>query len=188
LAGGSAIAVAVDTAKHIKIQPGSQLVVSLIDERYGVVGHDDSNWKQLMDSGFSLPGATLVPVLSGESFDATVANFADSLKNELSDADYSLVLLGIGPDGHTSGILPHSPAVEAKGLTFGYEWEQYMRITTTQHAIALLDEIVVYALGKNKWPVIDNLAKDLPVAEQPAQLLKPLRKVTVFNDREGEPS
>ena len=42
---------------------------------------------------------------------------------------------------------------------------------------------VVYAAGEVKWPVIDRLETDLPAAEQPAQILKLLSKLTIFTDR-----
>ena len=40
----------------------------LTDERYGPVGHPDSNWSQLLQKGFDLPQAKLVPVLTGRLF------------------------------------------------------------------------------------------------------------------------
>lgn len=183
LSGGSAIAVAVAAAEHLKGQDLAGLTVSLIDERYGQPGHPDSNWRQLETAGFNLPGATLHPVLTGVDQPATATTYADFLKNQFSAVDFRLGLLGIGPDGHTSGILPHSPAVTAPGLVCAYDGPDYQRVTTTPAALACLDEAVIYATGPAKWSVLDRLETDAPVADQPAQALKSVSKLTIFTDR-----
>lgn len=184
LAGGSAIPVAVQAAGQLVAfgVPLEKLVVTLTDERHGVVGHANSNWKQLEDAGFSLPGAELHPVVTGKDLAGTVADFEAFLAKELSAAQYRLGLFGIGPDGHTSGILPHSSATRESRLAHGYDGGEHQRVTTTAVAIARLDEAVVYAVGEAKWPVLERLMTDVPVDEQPAQVLKRVSKTTVFTD------
>jgi 6-phosphogluconolactonase/glucosamine-6-phosphate isomerase/deaminase len=188
LSGGSAIGVATAVADKLAGQNLEKLAVTLTDERYGDLGHTDSNWRQLADAGFKLPGARMRPVLTSASFDATVINFAEILEEELDRADYRIGLFGIGPDGHTAGILPGSPAVEADDLTEGFEWTDYQRITMTPSAIECLDEAVVYAVGEAKWPTLDKLDEDVDVDEQPAQALKSVPLVTIFNDHKGDES
>jgi 6-phosphogluconolactonase/glucosamine-6-phosphate isomerase/deaminase len=183
LSGGSAIHVAVAAAAVLEGQNLTGLTVSLLDERYGRVGHSASNWHQLAEAGFKPTGATLHPVLEGAPLDATAKAFEVFLATEFEVADFVLGLLGIGPDGHTSGILPHSPAVDAPGLAFVYAGPDYQRVTTTAAALQRLDEAVVFAAGEAKWPVLDRLETELPVAEQPAQILKSLPQLTVFTDR-----
>lgn len=183
LSGGSSVGVAVAAATQLAGQDLSGLTVSLIDERYGPASHPDSNWQQLEAAGLSLPGATLQPVLTGASQAETAEAFEHWLHQQFTNADYHLGLLGIGPDGHTSGILPHSPAVTAPGLVCAYDGGGYQRITTTAAALARLDEAVVYAAGTGKWPVLDRLETDLPLADQPAQALKTVPKLTIFTDR-----
>src|SRR5688572_30377315 len=64
--GGTNIKVAVSAGKLLKNQDLTNLTISLTDERYGPVGHPDSNWHQLKQAGFDLPGATMIPVLQGK--------------------------------------------------------------------------------------------------------------------------
>jgi 6-phosphogluconolactonase/glucosamine-6-phosphate isomerase/deaminase len=196
LSGGSAVPIAVEVARL------AGLVVSLIDERYGEPGHAESNWQALTESGLSLPGATLLPVLvAGASLTDTAARFGRTLEARLAAADYSLGLLGIGPDGHIAGILPHSPAVTAPGLAAAYDGRalppvtpggpQYQRVTMTPAALRQLDGAVLYVVGKSKWPILDALAgpnNHQGLSEQPAQVLKQLHQVTVFNDHIGDSS
>ncbi|HUD11531.1 MAG TPA: 6-phosphogluconolactonase [Candidatus Saccharimonadia bacterium] len=182
--GGSAVAVAVAVAVALQLEsaPLEKLTVTLTDERYGPVGHADSNWKQLMDTGFALPGAKLVPVLTGASKSETVSQWGEEVNRVLEMSDTRIGLFGIGPDGHTSGILPGSPAVEASGTAFAYDGGAYQRITTTNAAISRLDEAVAYVVGRAKWPVLDQLEHDVSLALQPAQILKRLPKLTIFTD------
>src|SRR5690606_33493720 len=121
------------------------------------VGHDDSNWKQLEVAGFNLPQAKLFPVLSGEDLITITKKYSDILKQELDKADYKIGLFGIGSDGHTAGILPHSPALTSHAFAHAYEASPFVRITMTPKAIELLDEAVVFAQGETKWPVIRSL-------------------------------
>ena len=183
LSGGSCISVAVETAELLKSHDLTNLTVSLVDERYGPDNHADSNWQQLLDAGLDLPGATLHPVLTGQSQQATAEAFEAFLLHQFANTDYHLGLMGIGPDGHTSGILPHSPAVQAPGLVFAYDGGAFQRITTTAEALTHLSEAVVYVVGRQKWFLLDQLETDLTIAEQPAQALKLIRKVAVFTDR-----
>ncbi|HEY6736784.1 MAG TPA: 6-phosphogluconolactonase [Candidatus Saccharimonadia bacterium] len=185
LSGGSCIGVAVAAADRLRATGVNlaDLTVSLIDERYGAAGHPDSNWAQLQAAGMSLPGAKLAPVLTGGTMDHTAAQFAAMFEHHLKNS-YCLGLLGIGPDGHIAGIKPHSPAVTATGFVSAYDWSDYQRITATGHTLAKLDEIMVYAVGEAKWPVLDALEhRNLPAAEQPAQLIKHHPAVTIFTDR-----
>lgn len=187
LSGGSAIAVEVEVAKKLNsIDNLSNLSVSLIDERYGPLGHPDSNWQQLADSGFELPGAQIRPVLAGKDIQATAADYQTFLKDKLAASDFSFGLAGLGADGHTLGIKPGSPALETQNLIVAYDWEDYRRLTATARVIEKLDEIVVYALGREKLPQLKKLQKTLPAAEQPAQLLKLCPKLIIFNDQVGE--
>lgn len=189
LAGGSAIPVEVAIAKRLRTSGTSleSLTVTLTDERYGPVGHADSNWQQLETAGFVLPGARLQPVLSeGASLEQTAQTFAAFLGDALSTHDYRLGLFGIGADGHTAGVLPHSPAVAATALAASYDAAPYQRVTMTFPAIKQLDEAMVYAIGKDKWPVLDQLQTDISLDDQPAQMLKQVPRFTIFNDHIGE--
>lgn len=186
VAGGSAMDVAVRTAAILKDQPLlSNLAITLTDERYGAIGHPDSNWRQLEEKHFSLPGAQLKPVLIGKSLKATVANYEDFLNQALVAADFSVALAGMGTDGHIFGIKPGSPAVGADKQVVGYDWDDYTRITPTFSLLKRLDEVIIYAVGLEKHPQIDKLDEAVSAGEQPAQLLKQLKRVVFFNDYRG---
>lgn len=181
--GGSSITIAAEVSKQLHDLPLHNLMVTLTDERYGSVGHTDSNWQQLIEAGFLLPNAQLFPVLLGKNREETVSDFATRLEILLTQANYRLGFFGIGADGHTAGILPGSPAVTTKTLAAGYDAGNFQRITMTFPAIQQLNEVVAYATGEAKWPVLNQLANEtLSLEQQPAQILKAVSKATIFND------
>ena len=186
LSGGSAIQLAVKVSAALHGTDAGKLSISLIDERHGPAGHADSNWKQLQDAGFSVADARLIPVLDGSDLPSTAEHFSATVA-DLLQADYKIAILGIGPDGHTAGILPGTEAVTAKGLVVGYKTDQHNRVTMTVQALEQLNEAVVYAMGEAKKPTLQQLRdQDVPLDQQPAQLLKHITNVTIFNDQIGD--
>lgn len=183
--GGSGVAVAAIAAR-ILTESGTSLAgltVTLTDERYGPVGHSDSNFAALELSGFTLAGATLIPVLIGAPRTETTTAFSEVLEKVFAISQYCIGLFGIGSDGHTAGMLPRSTATKSKSLVSAYSAGIFERITITPRAINLLNEAVVYALGKEKWNTIATLlATNTAVVDQPAQALKQVPHTMFFSD------
>lgn len=161
----------------------------MLDERYGPYGHRDSNMQQLQDAGFAPGKATVIPVLMPEnlSLEATAARYQAAAETAFKNADVIIAQLGIGPDGHVSGILPSSPAVTATGLVAGYRTEQFERITFTFDALKACTAAYAFAFGEGKRAQLETLRdEDLPLTEQPAQILKQIPESYVYNNQIGE--
>ena len=184
LSGGSAIGTAVRLSGLID-SVASKCTFSLVDERWGRPGHADSNWQQLKSADLRLDKINFYEVLNGQDATAAAGDFNAFLQQALNDHDYIIGLFGIGADGHTAGILPGSPAVAAKGYAVAYSADDYQRITITPLMIAKIDEAFVYALGPAKAEQLDRLALELPLDKQPAQALKTVPKLVIFNDSRG---
>lgn len=184
--GGSAIAVTVAVSKLLEGQDLHNLYVTLTDERYGPVGHPDSNWRQMEEAGVRLPGARMIPILDGQDQATATAAFDRTLQALLPGVEYRIGLFGMGADGHTAGILPGSPAVDSPAFAAGYDAGLFRRITITPKTIALLDAAVVYGIGHEKAAAFDALETTQPLAVQPAQALKTVPHLTICNDRKGE--
>jgi len=186
LTGGSSVVVGVKIADILRESKDTNLLanltVTLTDERYGPIDHFNSNFFQLTEQGFSLPQAKIIPILVDEDRNITVEKFNANLNEEFIRAEYKIGLFGVGVDGHTSGILPETSAVNAKDLAFGYDTATFSRITITFNAIEKLDEVVVSAQGKDKWKVLEELKTDIELTRQPAQILKRVPVLTIFSD------
>lgn len=188
ISGGSAIDIAVQVRQQLSLGPGKQLHVGLIDERYGPLGHADSNYQQLLDAGFDTAGVTMHPILhEDQSAESTTLHYSLELQFLLDAAGFRLGLFGIGADAHTAGMLPHStPIGEQHVLVSAYQGPDYMRITTTPLLVAQLDEAVLYAVGENKWPAIQLFLDDGPADAVPARIIKTAKAYTLYTDYKGE--
>lgn len=183
--GGSNIPLAVQTMNGLPVEMTSRLVVMPIDERYGPVGHEDSNVQQLLDAGFDAKQGKLIPVLDGSPAEEAAKRFAENLEHYLSGSDITIGQLGMGPDGHISGILPHTAAVTADGLAYFYHsTDGRERITTTFPLLRRLDTTYLFAYGDSKrQQLLDLRNRTLPLDDQPAQILKEMPDVSVYNDQ-----
>lgn len=182
VSGGSNIELAVSVRQNLKIK--HELTVGLIDERYGPVGHKDSNWQKLVESGFDTSGVNLLRALKGLDFEETAAEYDKNFERALEGSKTVIGIFGMGSDGHTAGILPFSPAANSQKLVACYNAADYQRITLTPAAIKFFDTVFLVALGESKRIQLQNLVnKKLPLSQQPAQALKKAKKLTVISDQ-----
>lgn len=189
LSGGSNIAASVTAMQGIEASLTANLTVMLADERYGSVGHADSNGTQLLAAGFNPKSATMLPILMpNTSFAATRDRFDNIARQAFSDSDIIIAQLGIGMDGHIAGILPNSEAVDSPDFVAAYVSHPYQRLTLTHHALKRLSVAYVMAFGPDKELALGLLStKMISYREQPAQILKELPEAYVFSDQIGEP-
>lgn len=186
LSGGSGIKVVLKTAQLLTGVDLSRLSATLSDERYGAVGHIDENWQQLLDGGLNLPGATLYRPLVDQDRTTTTDEFGAWIMQQMTTAHYKIGLFGIGSDGHTAGIKPHSDAVKTTAWAESFTGDDFERITITPLTISQLDEAVIQASGSDKIPALKTLLYDsIDIADQPAQILKSVPKCTLYTDNKG---
>jgi 6-phosphogluconolactonase/glucosamine-6-phosphate isomerase/deaminase len=187
LSGGSNVGVETRIIDKIDDELTQNLTVMLADERYGVKGHADSNWEQLLAAGFNSKQAYVVDALPANmSLDESAEAYDKAASRAFHAADYVIAQLGIGPDGHVAGILPDSPAaVDTDKFVIGYESDPHQRMTLTFQALQRANAGYVFAFGDNKKQAFENLEQRLTLSEQPAQILKALPEAYVYNDQLG---
>ncbi len=169
---------------HVK-EELPRLAILPIDERYGPKGHKDSNTEQLREAGFNPGDAVWVDVLMhGVSFEQTVEFYGEVAAAALANAAVVIGQFGLGGDAHTAGILPGSPATEARGVAVvGYPWEDYQRMTLTPAALVKVQVAYVLAYGQGKKDALARLQKNAePLAALPAKILYDIPEVYVYND------
>ncbi len=185
--GGSNISVAVRVMNQIDAEQSEHLTVMLTDERFGAPGHANSNYTQLFDAGFQPKWAQFDDLLIGASLDATIQTAEESYKKACSTAEHIIGFFGLGSDGHIAGILPHSPAASrGENWVVGYEASPFIRMTLTPFALSHVQKAFVGAFGKEKAPALHQLREEVvPIEVQPAQILKHLPYVVVYNNQIG---
>lgn len=184
--GGSNIAVVVSAVKRLADEKNSdRLILMLSDERYGDIGHSDSNYEQFRRAGIS-HNVTFIPLLDGSNFEDTIAHANTLYQKMLAEAGAVVAFLGMGPDSHIAGILPHAPVIESGNVVDGYDGGTYRRITLTPLGLSMMSNIIVGTFGKEKQQALEALKhEEAPVEDQPVQFLKTLENVLVFNDHVG---
>lgn len=188
LSGGSNIILEVEILNALIKKFGKKLkenlAVTLTDERYGPVGHRDSNWQQLGEAGFDFEAVQSVPVLYDLELDKTVIYFGKRYRDLTAWADVIIGQFGIGTDGHTAGVLPATVGVKDQATACGYVSEKFTRITLTLKTIRNINVAIIFALGEAKKEIIKLLqTKDISQAEMPAQVLKEVGEGYLFSDQ-----
>lgn len=179
LSGGSAIAVAVAARPYITAATSVQLHIGLVDERYVEPGHNDSNWQQIVDAGFAMSGATPHPILHGKNKEDTAVDYADDIGALMNSGVHTIALLGLGADGHTAGLKPGNPLMNATQLYASYSADDFERITATPHVLTQLDDAYIYAVSQQKWPAIERLLRG---DEIPARFLREMPSAALYSD------
>jgi 6-phosphogluconolactonase len=121
------------------------------DERCVPPDHPDSNYwmarLSLIDSVF--PAS--VHRMPAELGPAEGARLYDPVVGSLQPLD--LVLLGIGPDGHTASLFPGHPALEAEGWVVGVEGAPKpppQRVSLTLRALRSARRVIFLVSGADK--------------------------------------
>lgn len=183
-------------AKQKLFHPGA---VAMVDERYGMMGHDKSN--ELMMRGTGLldyleeEKIPFYPMLTEVSLEETVRVYDETLRFLHTNYPRHVGLLGMGADGHIAGMVPqssefriqHSELFNSQDLVIGYQDEKMgKRITQTFHALSLMDEIFVLVLGEEKKHALQLMQEEGSIDEVPARFLVAPEispKVTIITDQ-----
>ena len=158
------------------------------DERVVPLDHQDSNHKLCTDILFSkvdIPTENIHiidPTLLGD-LDALSDSYEQQLVTEFASKDsarfpvFDLILLGLGPDGHTASLFPgHELLAEDD------RWVAYLddspkpppkRITLTYPVINHANKVAFVAAGESKQDVLAEIMDDPARNSLPASRVRP---------------
>ncbi len=180
---------------------GDYLTIGVLDERYDREGKNN-NFSQLSRTGFyrkaMKSGCAFIDtgVRPGQTQQALADYFEGKLREwRKNNPDGEIIAtIGIGPDGHTSGIMPIPEDKNRFNALFnGERWVTAYdaagktpypeRVTTTNTFLKLINRAFVFAVGREKADALRSMQEDRPVSEVPAAILKELRG-DMYIDRE----
>lgn len=168
--------------------PWERVVVTWGDER--LVSADDAQRNEraarsaLLDH-VPIPSEHVLGWPEGEDPEAVADALAERLVRELGDPPrFDLVLLGLGADGHTASLFPHTGAVDAPGLTTVVRTAEHgTRVSLTASALSRADEVLVVATGADKRDALERtLRAEEPPDALPLTALDPVGRFTLLAD------
>lgn len=156
------------------------------DERHVPPDDKDSNYRMVRET--LLSQAPILPehvfrmhaeksdaARVAEEYERTIQEFFDLKPGELPRFD--LVLLGLGPDGHTASLFPESAALRERSRLVVANWVEkfgHYRLTFTAPVINNAAEVVFLVSGAEKTAALQSvLYSDASAEEFPAKLVQP---------------
>jgi 6-phosphogluconolactonase len=156
------------------------------DERHVAPDHPDSNYRMareallahltLRDDQVSrIHGENRDATAAASEYESTVRRFFGLGENEFPPFD--LVLLGMGPDGHTASLFPGTTALLEQRRVVVSNWVGKFnahRITMTAPAINAAARVLFLVSGEDKAPALAAVLEGpREVSQLPAQLIQP---------------
>lgn len=165
----------------------------MVDERITPLTHPDSNFgglaKQLFDSLVEQGKITrdqLHPLyISAHDADSACADYTREL--QAFGGVFTVVVLGMGEDGHVAGLFPNHSALSFSGAGFIPFFDSpkppAARVTASRDLVTGAQLGVLLALGEGKraaWNDFNNSA--IPVERCPAKLVASMPQCVVVSD------
>jgi 6-phosphogluconolactonase/glucosamine-6-phosphate isomerase/deaminase len=179
-------------AKEEKLVPGA---VGQVDERYGQPFHERSNQLMIRETGLTryleIRDIPFYPMLQGKDRVETSENYDQKIRELNAVFQRNIAILGIGTDGHTSGI----PALNSKfthsassgqeiqnaklyddyHLVAEYNLEESFykeRVTMTFLGLAMQDILIILVFGEDKKDALKLMFDEGSEHEIPARFYK----------------
>ncbi|HEX3453441.1 MAG TPA: 6-phosphogluconolactonase [Gaiellaceae bacterium] len=160
--------------------PWDAIEIFQVDERVAPSGDDDRNLTHLKES---LPPDAVVRLrpmpVEADDLEAAAAEYASILP-----AQFDLIHLGLGPDGHTASLVPGDPVLDVTDRTVAItgEYQGRRRMTLTYPPIDGARELLWLVTGDSKVEALKQLlagdpsvpagrvraARSLVIADPPA--------------------
>jgi 6-phosphogluconolactonase len=164
--------------------PWSKIHIFWGDERYVPADHTDSNQlmaRQAWLDKVAIPQDNIHPMPTGSnSPEKDAATYEKELKEFFGVGSsefpsFDLILLGIGDDGHTASLFPHTPILKEseKAIAVGNKSGQ-PRLSFTAPLINQADCVLFLVAGANKTDALTHiLQEDGDNLAYPARLIQP---------------
>ena len=135
------------------------------DERSVPLDHPDSNYKMALDAGFGrmpIPHSHIHRMCAESHIQDNALAYEGIIQKTLGSRRFDLVMLGLGEDGHTASLFPHTEGLEVVGRLIIANFIPQLktwRMTMTLECINHSHHSVVYVLGVAKKYVVAQTLK-----------------------------
>ncbi len=173
------------------------------DERCVARDHPDSNYamaSQTLISKIQIPAQNIhrihtelhPPEKAAESYEEMLREFFNNPEDKISSA-FDVILLGVGPDGHTASLFPQSPVLEEKSrwvaaVDAPASFSTRQRITMTFPLMNRSRAAIFLVSGAEKSTVVEMILEEPERARTiyPAARVQPRERLMWFiGEKEG---
>jgi 6-phosphogluconolactonase len=173
--------------------PWSRVLWFWGDERFVPQDHPESNYKMTREAMLSkvpVRPENIFPVPVDGDPDVAAARYAEILQKvygapflDPQRPLFDLVLLGLGPDGHTASLLPGEPVLKerTKWVACVPHGRDEIRITMTYPALESAQRVAFLVAGKEKAAIFKEIQTGQSLV--PAAQIRPTGDLFWFVDR-----
>jgi len=135
----------------------------ITDARWVHSAHGDANQRMVRETLVADTGVTfLAPDTALDTPKASAKAYTETLRQAgVPGRSRSIIMLGIGADGHTASLFPGTKALDAKGERYVANYVPRLetwRLTATFDLIATADLVVFLAAGENKAEALRDIS------------------------------
>ncbi len=163
--------------------PWKKMFFLFTDERHVPPDHPESNYRMAHEAMLAHVPVKRTQVLRMEGEKENAAEAAQDYEDILDELygvntpDLELVLLGLGEDGHTASLFPHSPALKESERPVVAPWVEKLnayRITLTLPVLNNAASVMFLVSGVAKASILKEVLQTDPDPDRyPAQAVKP---------------
>jgi 6-phosphogluconolactonase len=177
--------------------PWDQMFFFWGDERHVPPDDPDSNYRMAKETllskapippgnAFPIPAENPDAAAAAEAYEQTLRKFFDLAPGEFPRFD--LILLGIGPDGHTASLFPDTVALQERSRLVVANWVEKLktdRITLTLPVLNAARRVAFLVSGIDKAAALHEVLEgNGPAEKYPSKLVQPSAgKLIWFVDR-----
>jgi 6-phosphogluconolactonase len=149
------------------------------DERSVPPTDPASNYHMAMEEGglkkLPIPQNQIFRMMVEEEIETNAKAYEDIILDKLGAHPFDLVMLGMGDDGHTASLFPHTQALKIQGRLVVPNYipaKNTWRMTMTYTCINRSNNICIYVVGAAKVEILEKvLSGPLAPEEYPSQLI-----------------
>jgi len=165
------------------------------DERHVPPDHPDSNYRMVNEALLSkvpIPAGNVYRVLAeNPNAAAAAADYEEKVRGffKLQPGKFprfDLVLLGLGPDGHTASLFPDSDGLKEQSRLVIANWVEKFRthrITFTFPVLNHATDVMFLAAGADKADMLKQVLESTNTPPFPAQQINPKGRLVWMLDR-----